>query len=89
MKYAASKALHRTVILLRYTAASELAMSASGRKRPLIFVNLGQPERPLSARADIRSLFAGPMAVGLLREQVLHRYAQYCTIVRECLPIDQ
>ncbi len=39
-------------------------------------------ERPLSGKADIRDLFASPMAAGLLRESVLHRYAQYCNVVR-------
>ena len=46
-------------------------------------------ERPLSGKADIRDLFASPMAVGLLRESVLHRYAQYCNVVRGRLLIDQ
>ena len=40
-------------------------------------------------KADIRSLFASAMAVGLLRESVLHCYAQCCNIVRERLLIDQ
>jgi hypothetical protein len=32
----------------------------------------------------------GPyVTVGLLRELVVHRYAQYCTIIRERLLIDQ
>jgi hypothetical protein len=39
-------------------------------------------ERPLSGKADIRNLFASPMAAGLLRESVLHRYAQCCIVVR-------
>jgi hypothetical protein len=38
-------------------------------------------ERPLSGKADIRDLIASPMAAGLLRESVLHRYAQYCNVV--------
>jgi hypothetical protein len=35
------------------------------------------------------SLAIQPLPVGLLRESVLHRYAQYCDVVREHLLIDQ
>ncbi len=42
----------------------------------------------ISQNADIRDLFASPMAAGLLRESVLHRYAQSCNVVRGRLPID-
>jgi hypothetical protein len=38
-------------------------------------------------KADILSLFASAMAVGLLRESVLHRYARYCDIARRRLLI--
>ena len=52
-------------------------------------MDFGASERPLSGKADIRDPVVSPMAAGLLRETVLHRYAQSCNDVRERLLIDQ
>ncbi len=50
--------------------------------------------RPLNIQYDddpILLLFPAtqPLPAGLLRESVLHCYAQYCNVVRERLLIDQ
>ncbi len=41
------------------------------------------------AVGGIRETSASDVTVGLLRESVLHRYAQYCNLVRGRLLIDQ
>jgi hypothetical protein len=64
-------------------------MAASGQKRSFDSAHIWASQRPLSGKADTCDLFASRMTAGLLRESVLHRYAQYCNVVRGRLLIDQ